>query len=165
MGPDPVHSVDFIPELIPDIAANVRHTLNKLEPLANAKQIRLGQNIEDNLTIMADKHMLASVIRNLVTNAIKFTNKDGRVIVSAKRQKNGCLFSIADNGIGIAKENMDKLFRDNAGFTSYGTLGEKGTGMGLGLCRNFVEKHGGKIWVESTEDSGSTFYFNIPDRG
>ncbi len=158
------HSVDFIPALIPDIASDVRHTLKKLEPLAEAKQIRLITDIEEDLPMMADKHMLASIVRNLVTNAIKFTNKDGKVIISAKRQENGYLFSVIDNGVGIPEENIEKLFSDDTGFTSYGTLGEKGTGLGLGLCRNFVEKHGGSIRVESVKGSGSNFFFTIPDQ-
>jgi PAS domain S-box-containing protein len=158
------HSVDFIPTVIDDLASDVRHTLNKLMPVADAKQIELTHQIKDGLSIMADKHMLASILRNLVTNAIKFTNKNGKIMVSAKRKSNGYLFSVADDGIGIPAEDIGKLFSDETGFTSYGTLGEKGTGMGLGLCRNFVEKHGGKIWVESVVGSGSTFYFNIPDQ-
>jgi len=158
------HSVDFIPSLIPDIASDTRHTLKKLAPIADSKQIELTQEIEEGMSIMADKHMLASIIRNLVTNAIKFTNKDGKVVVSAKRQGDGYLFSVSDNGVGIPEQVIGKLFSDGTGFTSYGTLGEKGTGMGLGLCLSFVEKHGGKIWVESTQGKGSTFYFNIPNQ-
>jgi PAS domain S-box-containing protein len=158
------HSVDFIPSLIADIGSDVRHTMNKLIPIAEAKQIKLRQDIDDGLAIMADKHMLASLIRNLVTNAVKFSNKGGEILISAKRHGNGYLFSVADNGVGIPSEDIGKLFSADTGFTSYGTLGEKGTGMGLGLCRNFVEKHGGKIWVESTPGVGSTFYFNIPDQ-
>ena len=158
------HSVDFIPSMIDDLASDVRHTLNKLVPIAEAKQIELKHDIKDGLSIMADKHMLASILRNLVTNAVKFTNKNGKIVVAAKRTGNGYLFSVADDGIGIPAQDIGKLFSDDTGFTSYGTLGEKGTGMGLGLCRNFVEKHGGKIWVESTQGSGSTFYFSIPDQ-
>lgn len=158
------HSVDFIPYQIDNLAGEVRHTLKKIAPVAEAKQVEIRQEIEEGLTIMADRHMLASIIRNLVTNAIKFSNKDGKIVVSASRISGGFLFSVADNGIGIPASNLGKLFSDDTGFTSYGTLGEKGTGMGLGLCRNFVEKHGGKIWVESTEGVGSTFYFNIPDQ-
>lgn len=158
------HSVDFIPTLIDDIATDVRHTIKKLGPIAESKQIELKQEVEEGMSIMADKHMLASIIRNLVTNAVKFTNKNGQVVVTAKRKGNGYLFSVRDNGIGVPPEDISKLFTDDTGFTSFGTLGEKGTGMGLGLCRNFVEKHGGKIWVESTVGAGSTFYFNIPDQ-
>ncbi len=158
------HSVDFIPSLIDDLTRDISHTLKKLAPLAEAKNIKLDHYIKDGISILADKHMLASIIRNLVTNAVKFTNKGGKILVSAKREGNGYLFSVSDNGIGIPAEDIAKLFSDDTGFTSYGTLGEKGTGMGLGLCRNFVERHGGKIWVESTQDEGSTFYFNIPDQ-
>ncbi|SKB76228.1 PAS domain S-box protein [Daejeonella lutea] len=158
------HSVDFIPSKIDDLASDVRHTIKKLAPLAEAKNITLNQEIKEGVSIMADKHMLASIIRNLVTNAIKFTNKEGTVLISAKRKGDGYLFSVTDDGIGIPPDDMGKLFSDDTGFTSYGTLGEKGTGMGLGLCRNFVERHGGKIWVESIQGKGSTFYFNIPDQ-
>ncbi|MGB4400125.1 MAG: PAS domain-containing sensor histidine kinase [Daejeonella sp.] len=157
------HSVDFIPYQIDDLAGEVRHTLKKTAPIAEAKQVELTQEIEEGMPMMADRHMLASIIRNLVTNAIKFSNKDGKVKVSASRTADGILFTVADNGIGIAPSDIGKLFSDETGFTSYGTLGEKGTGMGLGLCRNFVEKHSGKIWVESTQGVGSKFYFNIPD--
>ncbi|WP_411273830.1 PAS domain S-box protein [Daejeonella sp.] len=158
------HSVDFIPSLIDDLAGDVRHTMNKLNPIAEAKQIDLKQKINEGLQIRADKHMLASIIRNLVTNAVKFSNKGGTVLISAERKDNGILFSVVDNGIGIPSDDIGKLFSNSTGFTSYGTSGEKGTGMGLGLCRSFVEKHGGRIWVESSQDIGSTFYFNIPDQ-
>lgn len=158
------HSVDFIPTKIEDLGGDIRHTLNKLSPIADAKQIELTHDIKDGLSIMADKHMLASIIRNLVTNAIKFSNKDGKVTVAVERQSNRYLFSVTDNGVGIPPQDIGKLFSDDTGFTSYGTLGEKGTGMGLGLCRNFVEKHGGKIWVESTVGLGSSFHFTIPDQ-
>lgn len=158
------HSVDFIPTRVDDLATEIRHTLKKLEPIAEAKQIHLKQEMAEGMSIDADKHMLASIIRNLVTNAIKFTNQHGQVVINARREKGGHLFSVQDNGVGISKEDIAKLFSSDTGFSSYGTLGEKGTGMGLVLCRNFVEKHGGKIWIESTVGKGSTFYFNIPDQ-
>ena len=158
------HSVDFIPTLIDDLAADIRHTLQKLEPIAEAKQIELKHEADEGMSIMADRHMLASIMRNLVTNAIKFTNQNGKVIVGVQRQANGYLFSVADNGVGIPEADIPKLFSSDTGFTSYGTLGEKGTGMGLVLCSNFVEKHGGRLWVESAVGKGSTFYFNIPDQ-
>ncbi|MEJ7694004.1 PAS domain S-box protein [Daejeonella sp.] len=158
------HSVDFIPTRIVNLAGDVRHTLKKVLPIAEAKNIELKQDIKDGISILADRHMLASIIRNLVTNAIKFTNKDGRVVISAERKGKNCLFSVSDNGIGVPAQDIGKLFSDDTGFTSSGTLGEKGTGMGLGLCRNFIEKHGGKIWVESIQGEGSTFYFTIPDQ-
>ena len=158
------NSVDFNPALITDLQSQVRHCLKKIEPLADTKQIRISRNLEEGIQIMADKYMLDSIIRNLVTNAVKFTNSRGEIEVSAKKEGSGITFSVSDNGVGIAPQDIGKLFGKDAGFTSYGTLGEKGTGMGLGLCRNFVEKHGGRIHVESTLGKGSTFYFNIPNQ-
>ncbi len=137
------HSVDFIPTRVDDLAAEIRHTLKKIEPIAEAKQIQLKLEIAEGISIDADKHMLASIIRNLVTNAVKFTNQRGQVVINARREKNGYLFSVKDNGVGISQEDIAKLFSGDTGFSSYGTLGEKGTGMGIELCRNFVEKHGG----------------------
>ena len=158
------NTVDFNVSLVSDLRRLVRHCLKKLEPIAEAKQILIYEDIEDELKIRLDKYMLDVILRNLVTNAVKFTNKDGEVRVSAKRKGKGFLFSVEDNGIGIPEGNLGKLFSDETGFSSYGTSGEKGTGMGLGLCRNFVEKHGGKIWADSKVGKGSTFYFTIPDQ-
>lgn len=158
------HTVDFNVTSVSDLRRQVKHCLKKLVPIAKSKDITITDDLQDGIKIRGDKYMLDSILRNLVTNAIKFTNKGGEVKVSARRKGKGVLFSVEDNGIGIPEGNLGKLFSDETGFTSYGTSGEKGTGMGLGLCRNFVEKHGGKIWVESTEGKGSTFYFTIPDQ-
>jgi len=158
------HTVDFNVTSVTDLRGQVKHCLNKLMHVAEAKLITISDDLEDGVKIRVDKYMLDSILRNLVTNAVKFTNKGGEVKVSAKRKGKAFLFSVEDNGIGIPEGNLGKLFSDETGFTSYGTSGEKGTGMGLGLCRNFVEKHGGKIWAESKEGEGSTFYFTIPDQ-
>lgn len=158
------NSVDFNPVLINDIKNHVRHCIKKIEHIADAKQIEISEDIEDDMQLSLDKYMLDAIIRNLVTNSVKFSNSGGKIIVSAKKEGNGITFSVTDNGIGIESQNIDKIFSDDTYFTSYGTKGEKGTGMGLSLCRNFVEKHGGKMWVESTVGKGSKFYFNIPDQ-
>ncbi len=158
------NSVDFNPVRINDIKKQVMHCLKKIDPIAEAKQIKISADLDEDLGISLDKYMFDAIIRNLVTNAVKFSNTGGEIKISAKEEKDGITFSVSDNGIGIASGDLVKLFGNDAGFTSYGTHGEKGTGMGLGLCRNFVEKHGGKIWVESTEGKGSTFYFTIPDQ-
>ena len=158
------HAVDFNVTLVTDLRGQVKHCLNKLIPIAESKLITISENLEDGVKIRLDKFMLDAILRNLVTNAVKFTNKGGEIKVSAKRKGKAFLFAVEDNGVGIPEENLSKLFSDETGFTSYGTLGEKGTGMGLGLCRNFVEKHGGKIWVDSKVGKGSTFYFTIPDQ-
>jgi signal transduction histidine kinase len=111
---------------------------------------------------MADKNMVKTILRNLISNAIKFTNKNGSVNAGASVTVNNVEISVCDSGIGMTEETMAKLFRLDANLSTHGTENEKGTGLGLILCREFVEKHGGKIWVESEPGKGSTFKFIIP---
>ena len=98
----------------------------------------------------------------MITNAIKFTNDKGEVRVNAIPRENEWVVSVKDNGVGMATEVLTILFDKTAPYTTRGTANEKGTGLGLILCKEFVEKNGGRIWVESAEDYGSTFYFTIP---
>jgi signal transduction histidine kinase len=102
------------------------------------------------------------VIRNLITNALKFTNDKGEVRVAAIPRDNEWVVSVKDNGVGMAPEVLRILFDKTAPYTTRGTANEKGTGLGLILCKEFVEKNGGRIWVESAEDYGSSFYFTLP---
>jgi len=106
--------------------------------------------------------MLNTVLRNLVSNAIKFTPKGGEVKVEARVEGDDVKISVCDTGIGIKPETIGKLFKIETSFTTRGTENEKGTGLGLLLCREFIEKHGGKIWVESEQEQGSIFSFVIP---
>jgi len=102
---------------------------------------------------------------NLVSNAIKFTRTGGKINITAKRTTNGLTISVIDNGIGISSENKAKLFDLSQVITTKGTEKETGTGLGLLLCKEFIEKHGGKMWVESEEGKGSAFHFTLPDKG
>jgi signal transduction histidine kinase len=111
---------------------------------------------------MADKDMLNTIIRNLLGNAIKFTHKNGKISINARKNGNFITVSVKDTGIGIPQKNVDMLFRIDIQYTSKGTNKEAGTGLGLLLCKEFVEKHGGKIWVESSLGQGSEFKFTIP---
>jgi signal transduction histidine kinase len=106
--------------------------------------------------------MLKTVLRNLVSNAIKFTNNDGAININAEENSGDVKISVSDNGIGINPDNMTKLFDISKIQTTTGTAKEKGTGLGLVLCKEFVEKHGGKIWVESEYGKGSEFKFTMP---
>lgn len=109
----------------------------------------------------ADKSMIEIVIQNLLANALKFS-KNGDTITISNHISNGhCIISIADTGVGISKSNIEKLFKSNS-FTTMGTNNEKGTGLGLSICKELVELNGGKIWVESTVNMGSTFYVQLP---
>ena len=106
--------------------------------------------------------MLKAILRNLVSNAIKFTNPNGKIKLSAEKVNQDILFSVSDNGVGIDEERLKKLFDISQFQTTLGTAKEKGTGFGLLLCKEFVDKQGGKIWVESEIGKGSIFYFTIP---
>jgi signal transduction histidine kinase len=129
---------------------------------APGKEIRLVNEVAPNSIGYADSNTINLVIRNLITNALKFTNDKGEVRVSAIPRDNEWVVSVKDNGVGMAPEVLRILFDKTAPYTTRGTANEKGTGLGLILCKEFVEKNGGRIWVESAEDYGSSFYFTLP---
>lgn len=137
-------------------------TINLLQPLADKKSISLIDNITDGVNIFADSNMILTIFRNLITNAIKFTPTSGKITLDVKIEHNYCFISIADTGVGMNEETIEKLFRIDTKVSELGTEKEKGTGLGLILCKEFVEKHGGKIWVESRKGEGSTFIFTMP---
>lgn len=116
---------------------------------------------ETSMLVVADMMMITTVLRNLLNNAIKFTPMYGRIAVSAKQAGEYVEIAVSDTGIGIKEDNKDKLFNFTTNISTYGTEGEKGTGLGLVLCRDFVEKNGGTIWFESEYGKGSTFYFTV----
>jgi signal transduction histidine kinase len=126
------------------------------------KKITLTNNIPPLALAYADSNTINLVMRNLMTNAIKFTNDGGDVVINAQQKDNQWLVSVRDNGIGMNHDVLKILFDKTAPYTTRGTANEKGTGLGLILCKEFVEKNSGKIWVESTEGKGSTFYFTLP---
>ncbi|HUX58987.1 MAG TPA: two-component regulator propeller domain-containing protein [Bacteroidales bacterium] len=133
-----------------------------LNDMAIRKNIELKCTFPDTLIIIADKNMIKTILRNLITNAIKFTHKNGKVEVKAFIENDQVEVSVSDSGIGMKEETMAKLFRIDANLTTRGTENENGTGLGLFLCKEFIEKHGGKIWVESESGKGSIFKFNLP---
>jgi PAS domain S-box-containing protein len=151
------------PIYIPSLANLVENCIHKVSPMAFNKGVNITLDIPEHLAIKADVSMLETILRNLVSNAIKFTPSGGDVAVSAIPLENKILFSVKDNGVGISPEQVKLLFNNYSNVTTYGTAGEKGTGLGLNLCRDFVLKHGGEIWAESTKEEGSTFYFTIPE--
>ena len=128
----------------------------------HGKHISLVNEVPAQTIAFADSNTVNLVIRNLITNAIKFTNDGGVVTVKGKMKSNEILITVHDNGVGMKPEVLSMLFDKTAPYTTRGTANEKGTGLGLILCKEFVEKNGGKIWVESEEDKGSTFYFTLP---
>lgn len=129
---------------------------------ANNKKIDLINAIDFDTLAYGDGEMISTVIRNLVSNAIKFTPNEGSVTVSSSEDESLIKISIADTGVGMPKDVAEKLFQINNEIQRNGTAGEKGTGLGLVICKDFVEQNNGKIWVESTIDVGTTFYFTVP---
>ncbi len=129
---------------------------------ANMKEIKLNFFETEKTIVKADLNMLKTILRNLISNAIKFTNKNGQINIYTEKINENAIITISDNGTGISKENQTKLWELSKPFTTIGTANEKGTGLGLILCKDFVEKHNGKIWVESELEKGSDFKFTIP---
>jgi PAS domain S-box-containing protein len=129
---------------------------------AEEKDIKINSTVLENIIINADFNMLKTVLRNLITNAIKFTNQHGEIEISAEINQEEVSITVSDNGIGISKEDISKLWDLTQDFKKTGTENENGTGFGLTICKEFVEKHGGRIWVESELQKGSNFKFTIP---
>lgn len=152
--------IAFTPELCTPYSIT-ENVISLLSDNAKAKQITIINNIDKQLEIFADLNMLSTVFRNLISNAIKFTRNNGEIIVSNSSESQQILFNVQDNGIGIPSDKIPKIFSIDNTYSSNGTNNEKGTGLGLILCREFVEKHNGKIWADSKIGSGSVFYFTI----
>lgn len=126
------------------------------------KNIRLQNEIKKETPVVADKNMLHTVIRNLISNAIKFTPEGGSVTIRSHRVNGTIETRVSDTGIGIDGKDIEKLFRIDVHFSRSGTADEQGTGLGLILCKEFIEKNSGKIWVESEIGKGSSFIFTLP---
>lgn len=129
---------------------------------AAQKNISLHNKLSKNCIAFADRNMIRTILRNLISNSIKFTNKGGKIILAANKAKEKVTYSISDNGIGIKSSDIKKLFRIDINPKTIGASQEKGTGLGLILCKEFIEINSGEIWVESEFEKGSTFYFSIP---
>ena len=123
-------------------------------------------NLNKKLNVFADENMLSTILRNLISNALKYTHKGGIINIFANvrdyNNKKFIVIGVQDNGVGIPEDKKGKIFNIEDNYTTNGTEKEKGTGLGLILCKEFVEKHEGKIWCESKENEGSTFFFSLP---
>ncbi len=153
--------LEFHPERV-DMDAIIDNNIKLVTALASSKQISIKANVENGLTATADANMLNTVMRNLLINALKFTNTGGKVIIMARKEKREIIVSVKDNGVGISAKDIKKMFRIDMKFVNRGTSNEKGTGLGLILCKEFIKKQGGRIWVESRINLGSTFHFTLP---
>ena len=152
----------FIPEKM-KLVDLIEENILLFQGIARQKSITINKFLPDKITVFADESMIGTVLRNLISNAIKFTSKGGEINISAVKRLKEVLVSVSDNGIGIAPQRLEKLFRIDEGDSTRGTNDEKGTGLGLILCKEFIENHGGTIGAESKEGKGSTFYFSLPN--
>lgn len=129
---------------------------------AQEKQVTLTSSVPPDTKVYADYNMINTVVRNLISNALKFTETGDAIVISAWEDRHSFQLAIADTGIGISEDGKTKLFRIDTQYTNPGTAGEKGTGLGLSLCKELIELNGGTIWVESEVDKGTTFRFSLP---
>jgi PAS domain S-box-containing protein len=155
-------NIEFNPESL-DLKSLTNENLSIFSTVANRKNIRIISCINGKKNAYGDKNMVNTILRNLISNAIKFTKEGGLVEISSTAIENGTEICVADNGIGLKQEEIPKLFSISNQIQTPGTANEKGTGLGLILCKEFVEKNGGRIWAESNNGSGSKFYFTLPD--
>lgn len=126
------------------------------------KDIEIHNDIPEDLTIIADKNLLKTILRNLINNSVKFTNRNGMVTVTCNKNEEHIEINVKDTGVGMSQFDIENLFKIDKVLSKPGTEKETGSGLGLILCKEFVEKHGGKIWVKSEIDVGSEFIFTIP---
>ncbi len=155
--------IQFEPEK-EDLLRIVTKSLNSVSGFAIQKQIILKNNIDNGIFVFVDANLIMQAINNLLSNSLKFTNSGGTISISYRQAEAPRFIEVCvkDTGVGISKENMAKMFNIESKFTSEGTAGEKGSGLGLSLVKEIIEKHGGKIWVESEVGKGSEFKFTLP---
>jgi signal transduction histidine kinase len=141
----------------------ITESLKLVSETALQKNITIRLEIQDDVKIYSDPNMFDTIIRNLASNAIKFTPKGGVVTISSRRTKDNLVeVAVKDTGIGMSEDIRSNLFHVDKNTNRKGTQGELSTGLGLILCKDFIEKQGGKIWMNSEEGKGSTFYFTTP---
>lgn len=153
--------IKFVPVEI-DLVSFIKEIVSIFDETSAKKSVTILTEIPHGLQISADAHMIGTVLRNLISNAVKFSARGGKIMVSASETPSEVIISVKDNGIGIEKSRLTKLFNPETNRATPGTDHEMGTGLGLILCKEFVEKHGGKIWAESPEGEGAVFSFTLP---
>ena len=157
-----MNTLDFSVKTV-NLKALIENSIGIVKEKASEKNIEI-KTLVDDINIDLNKESIKTIIRNLLSNAIKFSHKNSQIEINSRllQDNNTIEISIKDKGVGITKKNIDKLFKIEASFSTYGTEKEKGTGLGLILCKELVEKNSGAIWVESKENEGSTFFFTLP---
>ena len=149
-----------------DCKTIVSDSISLLVNLAKRKNIKLSTDIPDKTMVYCDAELISTVIRNLIANAIKFSFHDSTVMIRTGKKKihgkDMLIISVEDQGVGISKEGLKMLFSKDIQYTTYGTDNEKGSGLGLKICQEFIEMNGGQIWVDSKKNNGAVFSFSLP---
>lgn len=152
---------EYSPENI-NLKNQINESLKLIESAATKKGIQIKVNVNKSYSVFADKNMIDSILRNLISNAIKFSNKGGIIKVTAAQTDQEIHISVSDNGVGISQERLSAIFELDKRTNTAGTENELGTGLGLILCKDFVTRHNGRIWAESKLGTGSSFTFSLP---
>jgi len=160
-GQSQMNGLSTKPDFI-SIKKLVDESFRLLSKQAEVKSISTINNIDENVIAWSDRDQIDVVIRNLISNAVKFTREHGTITVSAVEEAQFWKIQVKDNGVGMGEESVANVFTEKETAIAYGTLNEKGTGLGLRVCKEMVENNGGRIWVESKIDQGSTFSFTLP---
>lgn len=154
-------TIQFLPETF-NVKCRLLQTSSLLLHEIRRKNIKFTKEVPEDMNLYADEMMFESIIRNLITNAIKFTPKNGNIHFFCQETEHATVFSIKDNGIGMTQKKIDSLFCKKSLISKEGTENETGTGLGLNICKEFIDFHKGCIWVERNSPEGVTFHFSIP---
>jgi len=145
-----------------DVVENVASVIEIFNLVAAVKNIKLSFSVQEKIEVHADIDMIKTIMRNLLSNAIKFSYNDSEILVKAVVEGDMAIISVTDSGKGMSEEDQKKLLNAETHFSKYGTNNEEGSGLGLLLCLDFAQKNGGRLWFESEEGKGSTFFFSVP---
>ncbi len=150
-NPEPINIYDLVIE-----------NIELLKTMSDNKQIEIKNQIGENTEARADRNMIKTVLRNLIINAIKFTHEKGQITLSSNEKEDMVEISVADTGVGIQKQNLEKILNNKEYYTTFGTRREKGSGLGLNLCVDFIRRNNGELYIDSEYGKGSTFTFSLP---
>nr|NQU90152.1 hybrid sensor histidine kinase/response regulator [Bacteroidota bacterium] len=155
------NTIEFSPSPL-NLKMIIIENIDLLSNTAKQKNIIFNTHIKEDILVFADDNMVKTILRNLFSNSIKFSHNNNRVDVFAEKKGRFAEIIVKDQGVGIKKENLSRIFNFHEYFTTYGTANEKGTGLGLNLCKDFVERNKGEIWIESAEEIGTKIIFTLP---
>jgi signal transduction histidine kinase len=154
-------SIKFSPDTH-NLCQIIQENINLLNNNIREKEIKVNCLVDESINVYADSNMLKTILRNLISNAVKFTKPAGEIHIRAINQNNHIKIEVQDNGVGMDDKTLNKLFRIDENSSRKGTNNETGTGLGLIICKEFIQQHNGEIWVESELEKGSSFFFTLP---